>query len=498
MNMSFGTRIALILALLAMPVILAAEEQARESSKKQGRYVLVDLGTFGGPNSNFQSNAVVVNDKGTAAGNADTSLFDPILGIPVFHAFKWDKGVLTDLGTLPDGALSSGQAINSRGVVAGFSTNGLFDPIGPEYVATLWQSNGGIVDLGTLGGGRSIAFAINDRGQAVGAAADTIPDPGDFGAVALGELSSPTQWHAALWQNGTIQDLGTLGDGPVSFAYFVNERGQVAGVSLTNSVPNATTGIPTVAPFLWENGHMTNLGTFGGVWGRSTGMNNKGQVVGFSNLEGDQNDNAFLWEKGLLQNLGTLGGDYNFSEAWAVNDNGEIAGHSFTPDGAFRGFRWRRGVMTDLGSVPGYDCSNTGSINASGQIAGWAYPCDLNAPSHAVLWDKKGPGIDLNTFVPPGSDLELIEAQFINDLGEIAGLAFLPNGDAHAFLLIPRMGDARDDSASASEATEPDVAPVGRSSTHVTHGKLTPEGLAALRARFANRSLGFKLPKQAN
>ena len=45
--------------------------------------------------------------------------------------------------------------------------------------------------------------------------------------------------------------------------------------------------------------------------------------------------------------------------------------------------------------------------------------------------------IDLNALVPLRAGVQLISAPDINDREEIAALGILPNGDGHAFLLIP-------------------------------------------------------------
>jgi len=361
----------------------------------------------------------------------------------------------------------------------------LIDPVTglPAGVATVWE-HGRVIDLGTFGGSFSLAGAINDRNQIVGLAENNIPDPFNFGGLA--GFPSPTQWRAALWQRGRIQDLGTLGEGTESGAVSVNERGQIVGASFTNSVVNPSTGFPTLAPFLWENGRMRNLGTLGGLFGIASLLNNTGQVAGTSNLVGDQTAHPFFWERGRLRDLGTLGG--SFATANWMNEKGDVVGGSYTAnDEAFDGFFWRDGVMTDVGNVAGDGCSNANGINSNGQVVGESFSCSEDA-HHAFIWENGGPAVDLNVFVPPGSGLQLIEAQFIGEGGEIAGAALLDNGDIHAFLLIP---DTKDEDANSENAIARNEAVGPQGPAQVTHGKLTPERLAALHARFTHRSLHF-------
>jgi probable HAF family extracellular repeat protein len=427
---------------------VAGQQQTDSKNPKQEhqRYKLIDLGTFGGPNSYLpEPNQAIraLNNRGVVAGGADTSTADPFClnaDCLASHTFRWQNGVLTDLGALPAATpglnLSEPQWINDRGDIVGASEDGKIDPaLGfPEFRGVLWK-DGQIIDLGTFGGTVSIAYAVNNRVQVTGFALNAVLDP--FPLLGFPFLAVPpvTQSRAFLWQEGEMRDLGTLG-GPDSAGFWVNESGQVAGCSLTNSTPNPTTGKPTADPFLWtKNDGMMDLGTLGGTDGCASDLNNRGQVVGFSNLLGDQAGHPFLWEHGVLTDLGTFGGSSGFPEG--INEAGEIVGEAGYPgDILFHAALWKNGAMMDLGTVDGDPSSVAFHINSKGQVVGAS--TNLGGEwIHAFLWENGGPIIDLNTLVPRSAGVQLISAPDINDRGEIAALGLLPNGDGHAFLLIP-------------------------------------------------------------
>jgi probable HAF family extracellular repeat protein len=199
---------------------------------------------LGGTNSRVLG----LSDKGAAVGAAN-------LPGGTRHAFLMNGSAMTDLGTLPAGISSAAYGINNAGVIVGVA-----DIDGQHNHAVSWVRER-IVDLGTLANGTiSSARAINDRGQIAG-----------FG-------DTPTGFHAFLYAEGVMLDLGTLGSAP-SAASGINNRGDVVGVSNNHA-------------FLWRHGRMTDLGTLlplGSNWVLldAFSINDRGQIACSARRKGE-------------------------------------------------------------------------------------------------------------------------------------------------------------------------------------------------------------------
>jgi len=136
---------------------------------------------------------------------------------------------VTDLGPVgrPPG---SPYIITNNGLVSGSAA------VNTAMHAVLWHK-GLKMDIGTvgLGGPNSLAFGINERGQAVGQAQTSVPNSEDFcGFTANGLSPSATTCLPFLWQNGVMTKLPTLG-GANCYAYMINNRGEVVALAENNT-----------------------------------------------------------------------------------------------------------------------------------------------------------------------------------------------------------------------------------------------------------------------
>jgi probable HAF family extracellular repeat protein len=450
---------ARILTILLLSLSFSFQLDAQ--GNKHHHYKVVVLGSLGGPNSGTGgqlSGLRPLNSRGTVLVVGDTTVPDPFdAGFNIFHFYTWSTGIQTDFNALPVQPGSAGNDaypnwISDSGLVAGWSANGLIDPITqvPETHAALWTPEGKIVDLGTLGGYQSQANAVNDFGLVAGWVENTTPDPFSFG--------EGTQTQAFLWAFGVMHPLGTLG-GPDSNAFNINDLVQASGCSLTSDTPNVTTGFPTFDAFIWTNGKMIDLhpGNFGGTQGCANYLNNRSQVVGFMNLASDQYAHPFLWDRGETTDLFTVGNlQGNYGSAYVANDQGHVAGFASLPgDAVIHSVLWRNGEITDIQTVDGDPCSLSYDINSSDQIVGTSGSCDFSTVLHAFLWEN-GDIVDLNTLIPANSGIQLQSAYEINDNGVIAGNGILTaNGDGRVFLLIPQDNDINSEITETASVPHP-------------------------------------------
>ena len=267
-----------------------------------------------------------------------------------------------------------------------------------------------VTDLGTLGGTDSSAVAINDNSEVIG--------------ISNGEgfFWTPT---------GGMVDLGTLDPAAI------NSNGEVVGYS------------GNVASEWTQSSGMVDLGT---LWTESgaVAVNNNGEAVGWSNTSGGLTDAVAWTPVAGIADLGrlTMRNPYaGYSNANAVNDNGEVVGSSMNTHVVYyqsgcsncyyyvdtmQAVMWQpsQGIV-DIGD-PVLD-STAVALNNNGEVVGWSDTASGN--EHAFEWTPTSGMVDLGTL--GGADSSAVA---INDTGEVVGTASTTSGATHAVLwqvLVP-------------------------------------------------------------
>ncbi len=189
------------------------------------------------------------------------------------------------------------------------------------------------------------------------------------------------------------------------YATGINNSGQVVGYTYTIGFAGAS------IPFLYSNGTLTNLPYFGEPGGaEGLAINSSAQIVG-------TNGDALLISNGQLYNLNFIAtppAGFFLESANAINDSGEIAGtmSACYPCSTTYAFLDSNGTVTDLAtlSASSYTPQSANGLNNSGEAVGDGV--DANGNQIAFLY-ANGSVTELN----------LTSANAINRSGEIAGMS---------------------------------------------------------------------------
>jgi probable HAF family extracellular repeat protein len=303
---------------------------------------------------------------------------------------------------------------------------GLLAATPPQYTIT---------DLPSLGGTNSRANSINNREWLAG----------------YSNLPGNQSRHAALWRDGAITDLGTLGGPNSAVTWSVKSNsGLVVGIAQTATpdplgeawssaafYPGATGRGYINLGFAWENGIMRTLPTLGGNNGFATGANSRGQVVGWA--ENAVHDPTCVPPQQLQFRPVVYGPKTNtISEfpleagdtsgaATAINEQGQAVGISGICDQAVgrhtakHALLWDNGKVVDLGNLGAPWWNTPTNINQRGDVVGFAG--DPAFPDgdivHAFIWTAKD-GIQPLPALPGHADSE---AYGINEQRQVVGIS---------------------------------------------------------------------------
>lgn len=272
-----------------------------------------------------------INDEGLMLITAVDDFYQSV------ESFLYSGGIFEELNfessDLGNGGLVSGSFFNTDN----------------RYRAILRKGDGSYVHIGTLGGhwyDESFANGVNNVGQAVGVSTD----------------ESPSGMSGWVWDevNGVVS-LDS-GQGKLEWATAINDAGKIVGLT------------PDSEAALWDNGQITLLGSLGTGHVDAWAINNNDQVIGRYGVP-TYKYRAFIWEDGVMSDLGDLG--FNNVYAFDINDAGQIVGNANVGETYAHAVLWHDGQILDLNNrvTPwsGWVLQSASGINSSGQITGGGY-----------------------------------------------------------------------------------------------------------------------------
>ncbi len=270
------------------------------------------------------------------------------------------------------------DAINNSGQVAGRQKNSDGSVVGFIYSAGTMTFTGSVTHPSD----------INNSGQVTGTTSGT---------------------HGAIWTNGSEVDLGYR-----LFPTAINSQGDVAGYTYSSQ-----------DSFFYDGSSLTYLHDVVGSPCAANGMNDSGQIVGYTSTPSSSNWRAFLYQDGSVTYLPSLRGGSTIAED--INNDGLVVGRSDV-SGQYVAFSWnQQNGIKNLGSLPGHVGSSAGAVNNLGQIVGTS--STLNLDSDVFLYTD-GTMYNLKSIAVNGNQwVRLTSANDINDSGQIVGVGQLYNNN---------------------------------------------------------------------
>ena len=328
-----------------------------------------------------------INDKGQVVGTINTAKHHKADDGPYMDFAEvaiWQAGKVKIVGTYLHQPDCTPAAINNQGVIVvradkadHFVGDGNWSDI---HLA--WWEKGRFFPLTTSGE----VLGMNDKGQAVGFR--VWPD-GEYGFFA---------------RHGRVKEIKN----PITKDYCevtaINNAGFMAGVAYRHLEPSRYLGgySDRHYAYLWPpKGKPFNIESLPHlVFSEASGINNKGQVIGYVHFKDDwfpnqggrhlqYNDHAFVWQQGKMTLLDRK--DINATRSTAINDAGDVIGEARFPakqrDGSHSGFfLYQKGALYNLNALlpaaSHWDLQSVSGMNNRGQIIGSGLH---SGKSHAFL-----------------------------------------------------------------------------------------------------------------
>lgn len=281
-----------------------------------------------------------INDAGAIVGDAR---FADV-------AYLWQSGSAQPLPSLRSGAPTHAAGINTQGQIAGSSGGDAVIWEQSQIKPLPWGESEAeaINDAGTVVGQSGRQAVMWQGGQllvlpsadhALESFAYDVSESGIVVGTAHGSILNETEnWYQALRWDGDQLTVLRAGPGAATLAVGVNDLGSVVGNAYNPYAASKNSAVR------WDGEVATLLNPIAGMDDSSAfGINNMGLVVGFSNTGAESR--ATLWEDNAAIDLTlmlTNGQGWNLWQATGINNKGQIIGF-----GAYEG-RWAGYLLTPV------------------------------------------------------------------------------------------------------------------------------------------------------